>query len=141
MYYYEDEKLKKVDADEVYFNEFEDEEEQEEVEAEPVKEVKAEKKVAKAQKRETIEDPEEKKTFEPTLENLTLLLSFASILMILLAKMFWAVSVGVMCTIFYWIGAVALGAGIVIYVMQIIKAKKVIFEPQLIVLLLAILCC
>ncbi|MBO5102672.1 MAG: hypothetical protein J6C13_01100 [Clostridia bacterium] len=128
----DEEKIKKVQPDEIY-DDFEDDyyDDEEEVVQKPVKTQK---------ERVTIEDPKDGIKFEPTLNNFCVLFSLISVALMVLARMFMAIGVGVCFTIFYWIGAAVLLGAIAVYVVQIIQAKAVKFEPQLIILILAIFC-
>lgn len=126
MLYYEDEKLKEAAE-----------------ESNQVQEERREVIQKSMQNRVTIEEPKDedvKFTFNTTYTNFTIMLSIVAIAIFILAKLFAISGVPVVYTIFSWIGAVALVAAMAIYILQIVKVKKVVFEPQLVILILAIVC-
>ena len=116
------------------------EEQQETKEKEEVQDAEVEKQ-EKKQEKVGIEDPKEGIKFEPSLENITILLSLVGIGLVFLARMFSTIPLTICFTIFYWIGAAVVIGAIAVYLTQIIKAKKVKFEPQLVILILSIFCC
>lgn len=91
----------------------------------------------KPTKKVIIEDPEEPKK-DPTLKNLTIVSALISIALVVIAKLFLVVSVYVCYAIFFWLGAIVLLGSISCYVAQIIKDKAVKFEPQFVLVLLAV---
>ncbi len=112
-----------------YFDDLDKEEEQDEVE------VKKSKKVV-------IDDPKEEETpkkFDWTnLGNLSIIAAFATIALVVLGKLFVIIGAAIVGYVFYWIGGLSLLASLGLYVAQMIKNHQVKFEPQLIILILAI---
>lgn len=96
----------------------------------------------KPAKKVTIEDPvevEEPKKFDwANWGNLSMITAFATIALVVLGKLFIIVGAAICGCIFYWIGGLALLASVGLYVAQMIKNHQVKFEPQLIILILAI---
>ncbi len=93
------------------------------------------------QQRVTIEEPKNGFKFEPTLSNISIILNILAIALVLLGRMFAVIGVGIMYQVFFWLGSIALIGALALYFVQILRAKKVVFEPQLIILLVAIVCC
>lgn len=95
-----------------------------------------------ANKKIVIEDPveeKEPKKFDWTnLGNLSILTAFATIALVVLGKLFVIVGAAICGYIFYWIGGLTLLASLGLYIAQIVKNHQVRFEPQLIILILAI---
>ncbi len=112
-----------------YFDELDNDDEADELE------VKKSKKV-------TIEEPKEEempKKFEWTnLGNLSILSAFATIALVVLGKLFVIIGAVTAGYVFYWIGGLCLLASLGFYVAQMVKNHLVKFEPQLIILILAI---
>lgn len=97
----------------------------------------------KKSKKVAIEEPKEEedapKKFDWTnLGNLSILTAFATIALVILGKLFVIIGAAVVGYIFYWIGGLTLLASLGLYVAQMIKNHQVKFEPQLIILILAI---
>lgn len=99
--------------------------------------------VAQKSKQERVKVEEPKKSFNLniSLDTLGILFSVASIVLLVLAKIFAVISVLVAVQVFYWLGAFALFGALSIFVIQIIKDKKVAFTPSVMMLALAIIGC
>ncbi len=112
-----------------YFDEIDKDDEVDEVEVKKAKKV-------------TIEEPKEveepKKFVWSDLGNLSILSAFATIALVVLGKLFVIIGAAVAGYVFYWIGGLCLLASLGFYVAQMTKNHQVKFEPQLIILILAI---
>jgi len=92
----------------------------------------------------TIEDPKEEngadKKFDWTnFGNLSIISAFMTIALIVLGKLFVIVGAGVVHSIFFWMGGLCLLASLGLFVAQMIKNRTVKFDPQLTILILAII--
>ncbi len=90
------------------------------------------------QKKVTIDDPVEPKKFALNLVSINVLACLIAMGFFILAKLFQVVGVAICYAIFYYIGAILLLCGVVCYIIQIFKNRKLAFEPQLVILLLAL---
>ena len=96
--------------------------------------------VAEKSKRERVKVDEPKKsTFNISLNNLVMLLSLVSIALVLFGKLFGVIGVVIMLQICYWVGVVVLMGAMAVYLVQMFKDKKVEFNPQLVVMIVAII--
>jgi len=96
--------------------------------------------VADKSKRERVKVDEPKKsTFNISLNNLVMLLSLISIALVLFGKLFGVIGVGIMFQICYWVGVFVLMGAMAVYLVQMFKDKKVEFNPQLVVVIVAII--
>ena len=138
--------VKEVEADEVYddfdYDKYLDDDFEDDDDETVDSQVKQDTKQSDEKKQEKvgIEDPKEGIKFEPSLENITIILSLVGIALVCLSRMFASIPLAICFTIFYWLGAAVVIGAIAIYATQIIQAKKVKFEPQLVILILAIIC-
>ena len=95
------------------------------------------------EERVEIEEPKEKdikKVFkEMSLETINIILSIAAIALGLIAQLFLSIGLGIVCTVFLWLAVACLIASLALYIVQVIKDKKVAFTPNLVILILACL--
>ncbi len=85
-----------------------------------------------------IEEPVERK-FTISLSMLNIILSVVAITLGVLVRLFAMNGWGVVVLVFYWLAVIALIATLAIYIVQLIKDKKVAFDPSFVLLILAIL--
>lgn len=96
----------------------------------------------KKSKKVVIDDPVEEeapKKFDwSDLGNWSMIAAFATIALVILGKLFMIIGANIAGYIFYWIGGLTLLASLGCYVVQMTRNHQVKFEPQLIILILAI---
>ena len=95
------------------------------------------------EERVEVEEPKEKTNpfKDMSMEIINIILSIGAIAICLLGQLFASIGLGIVFTIFFWIGIACLIASLAIYIVQIIKDKKVAFTPNLVLLILACLLC
>ena len=87
-----------------------------------------------------VEEPKKKNPFsDMSLDTICLILSIAAIAICAFARLFAIISLGIVYAVFAWIGVACLIAALAIYIVQVIKTKKVAFTPNLVILILACL--
>lgn len=85
-----------------------------------------------------VEEPKKKNPFsEMSLDTICLILSIAAIAICAFSRLFAIISLGIVYAVFAWIGVACLIAALAIYIVQVIKTKKVAFTPNLVILILA----
>jgi len=72
-------------------------------------------------------------------ERILIILSLCSVCLVVFAKMFAVIGVPICFKIFYWMGALALLANIVLYILNAVKTQKVKLDIQLGSLIVAII--
>lgn len=95
------------------------------------------------EERVEVEEPKEKTNpfKDMSMETINIILSIGAIAICLLGQLFASIGLGIVFTVFFWIGIACLIASLAIYIVQIIKDKKVAFTPNLVLLILACLLC
>ena len=95
------------------------------------------------EERVEVEEPKEKTNpfKDMSMETINIILSIGAIAICLIGQLFASIGLGIVFTIFFWIGIACLIASLAIYIVQIIKDKKVAFTPNLVLLILACLLC
>ncbi len=85
-----------------------------------------------------IAEPVEK-SFEMSLETINIILSIAAIVLGAITKLMLVSTWTIAGIVFFWLAAVALIGSLAIYIVQVVKDKKVAFNPSFVLLVLAIL--
>ena len=95
------------------------------------------------EERVEVEEPKEKTNpfKDMSMETINIILSIGAIAICLIGQLFASIGLGIVFTVFFWIGIACLIASLAIYIVQIIKDKKVAFTPNLVLLILACLLC
>ena len=95
------------------------------------------------EERVEVEEPKEKTNpfKDMSMETINIILSIGAIAICLLGQLFASIGLGIVFTVFFWIGIACLIASLALYIVQIIKDKKVAFTPNLVLLILACLLC
>ena len=95
------------------------------------------------EERVEVEEPKEKTNpfKNMSMETINIILSIGAIAICLLGQLFASIGLGIVFTVFFWIGIACLIASLALYIVQIIKDKKVAFTPNLVLLILACLLC
>lgn len=97
------------------------------------------KKATKVAIEDPVEEKEPKKFDWSDLGNLSMITAFVTIAFVILGKLFLIIGANVVGYIFYWIGGLTMLASLGCYVVQMTRNHQVKFEPQLIILILAII--
>ena len=95
------------------------------------------------EERVEVEEPKEKTNpfKDMSMETINIILSIGAIAICLLGQLFASIGLGIVFTVFFWIGIACLIASLALYIVQIIKDKKVAFTPNIVLLILACLLC
>ena len=95
------------------------------------------------EERVEVEEPKEKTNpfKDMSMETINIILSIGAIAICLLGQLFASIGLGIVFTVFFWIGIACLIASLALYIVQIIKDKKVDFTPNIVLLILACLLC
>ncbi len=95
------------------------------------------------EERVEVEEPKEKTNpfKDMSMETINIILSIGAIAICLIGQLFASIGLGIVFTVFFWIGIACLIASLALYIVQIIKDKKVAFTPNLVLLILACLLC
>ena len=95
------------------------------------------------EERVEVEEPKEKTNpfKDMSMETINIILSIGAIAICLLGQLFASIGLGIVFIVFFWIGIACLIASLALYIVQIIKDKKVAFTPNLVLLILACLLC
>lgn len=87
-----------------------------------------------------VEEPKKNNPFsDMSLDTISLILSIAAIAIFAFARLFVIINLSIVYVVFAWIGVACLIAALAIYIVQIIKTRKVAFTPNLVILILACL--
>ena len=87
-----------------------------------------------------VEEPKKNNPFsDMSLDTISLILSIATIAIFAFARLFVIINLSIVYVVFAWIGVACLIAALAIYIVQIIKTRKVAFTPNLVILILACL--